>query len=230
MLRRWAGNWRSWVLDYGYATYWQLRAATSRVTPESFRDGTKSPVVVIPGVYESWRFLQPLVEWVHRDGHPVHVLDFARMNSRPVVEAAQQVSDYLAEHDLRHVTFVAHSKGGLIGKYAMSTDEGADRVTAMLAVATPFNGSVYAKFLLMPSLRMFSPRDKTIVALAKHREINSRIVSVYGRFDPHIPGGSFLPGAKNVQLDAGGHFRVLADPRVMGELAALLDPTPSADR
>jgi hypothetical protein len=59
------------------------------------------------------------------------------------------------------------------------------------------------------------------VALAEDRDVNRRIVSVFGEFDPHIPGGSFLAGAKNVRLETGGHFRVLAHPRVMAELAAL---------
>lgn len=32
-----------------------------------------------------------------------------------------------------------------------------------------------------------------------------------------------LPGAKNVELDTGGHFRILAHPRVMAEVAALAE-------
>ena len=180
----------------------------------------------MPGVYETWRFLQPIVERVHASGHPVHVLDFTRMNSRPVAEAAEQVCAYLDEHDLRGVTIVAHSKGGLIGKYVMSMPEGAARVDCMLAVASPFNGSRYARYMLLPSLRIFRPHDRTIMALAQQQSVNSRIVSVYGRFDPHIPEGSELPGAKNVELDTGGHFRVLDHPRVMGELAVLLEGTP----
>jgi pimeloyl-ACP methyl ester carboxylesterase len=76
--------------------------------------------------------------------------------------------------------------------------------------------------MVLPSLRIFSPRSATILALAKESDLNARIVSVYGRFDPHIPEGSELNGAaKNVRLDNGGHFRVLADPRVVGELIAL---------
>ena len=45
-------------------------------------------------------------------------------------------------------------------------------------------------------------------------EVNRRIVSVYGLFDPHIPGGSHLEGARNVQLGTRGHFLPLSDPRV----------------
>jgi hypothetical protein len=32
---------------------------------------------------------------------------------------------------------------------------------------------------------------------------------VFGRYDPHIPDGSFLEGATNVRVPAVGHFRVL---------------------
>ena len=69
--------------------------------------------------------------------------------------------------------------------------------------------------------------DRSIVALASEEEVNARIVSVFGAFDPHIPAGSELAGAKNVQLDTGGHFRILNDPRVLDELDALAAPPPT---
>jgi pimeloyl-ACP methyl ester carboxylesterase len=181
------------------------------------------PVVVIPGVYETWRFLQPLITALHERGHPVHVVDPLRSNLVPVPEGAARVVDYLAAHDLHDVVLVAHSKGGLIGKYAMSRGGSATRIRSMLAVAAPFNGSRYARFMVAPSLRIFSPRNALILALAREQTINAHIVSVYGEFDPHVPGGSELPGAKNVVLDTGGHFRVLAHPRVMAELAVLAE-------
>jgi len=77
--------------------------------------------------------------------------------------------------------------------------------------------------MLLPSLRIFIPNDPTILALTREAAVNPRIVSVYGRFDPHIPGGSRLDGAKNVQLDTGGHFRILAHPRVFAEAQLLAD-------
>ena len=51
--------------------------------------------------------------------------------------------------------------------------------------------------------------------------MNARIVSAYGSFDPHIPGGSALPGARNVILETMGHFRVLGDARVLDEVERL---------
>ena len=92
----------------------------------------------------------------------------------------------------------------------------------MVAVATPFGGSRYARMLPVRSLRAFSPSDPSIMQIARQVDVNRRIVSIYAAFDPHIPEGSELSGAmKNVRLDSGGHFRVLADPRVLAEVAAL---------
>lgn len=210
-----------WALDYAYAALWQTRAVVDRTDPERYLSGSATPVVIVPGVYETWRFMQPLIQHIHGEGHPVHVISLLQYNATPVHEAALLVGDYLKRNDLHDVVLVAHSKGGLIGKYVMTFGSEASRVRAMLAIAAPFGGSRYARWFLGPSVRMFRPEDQTIIALHARSDADARIVSVYGRFDPHIPEGSMLLGAKNVELDTGGHFRVLAHPRVMAELAAL---------
>lgn len=210
-----------WTRDYLYAAEWQVRAFFNRTDAAEFRTGTRTPLVVLPGVYETWKFLQPLIQTLHDRGHPVHVLDLLRRNERPVIEIAEAVTEYLEEHDLSDVVLVAHSKGGLIGKQVM-TGPAHDRVRGMLAVATPFGGSSYARLMpLSATLKIFSPRNATILALSRETSVNERIVSIYGRFDPHIPESSELAGAKNVRLETGGHFRILAHPRVMAELAVL---------
>lgn len=133
---------------------------------------------------------------------------------------AEQVAGFLEAEDLSDVILVAHSKGGLAGKLVM-TGRAADRVRSMLAIATPFGGSRYARMIPVRTLRAFSPDDPSIVGLARQLDVNTRIVSIYAHFDPHIPEGSELAGAKNVRLDTGGHFRILAHPRVLAELAVL---------
>jgi len=212
-----------WVADYLYAAVWQVRGLFSRTEPAQFAAGGGTPIVVIPGIWESWRFLQPLITAMHDRGHPVHVVPTLRFNSRPVADAAAQIAAFLDERDLNDAVVVAHSKGGLIGKYLMVHGSSAARIRGMVAVAAPFSGSLYARYLVAPSLRIFSPKNALILALARDQTVNAHIVSVYGRFDPHIPGGSELVGAKNVRLETGGHFRVLAHPRVMAEVALLAE-------
>lgn len=90
----------------------------------------------------------------------------------------------------------------------------------LVAVCTPFHGSPLAGLFVVPSIRAFLPDDETIVMLGNEASVNGRIVSVFGRFDPHIPGGSALDGATNVLVPESGHFRVLGDHRTH---AAVID-------
>ncbi|PRI11272.1 esterase/lipase family protein [Leucobacter massiliensis] len=207
-----------WALDYAYALWWQLRARVTRAVPTAFSDGDGTPVLVIPGVYESWRFLLPLIRELHGAGHPVLVVDPLGSNRVPVAEGARRVDAALAAAGAEEVVIVAHSKGGLVGKHVMAFGREAPRVRSMVAIASPFGGSRYARLLPGRTLRAFSPRDETLLRLATAAAVNARIVSVYAAFDPHIPEGSELPGARNVRLDTGGHFRILAHPRTLAEV------------
>lgn len=207
-----------WAADYLYAARRQIAARVSRRDARDFTSGERAPVVVVPGVYEPWGFMLPLITDLHERGHPVHLVDPLRDNRVPVPTGAALVDDYLDSHGLEGVVIVAHSKGGLIGKHVMILGRAAGRVRSMVAIATPFGGSRYARYLPGPTLRAFSPRDETVTLLGRSAETNSRIVSVFPRFDPHIPESSELAGARNVRIDTSGHFRVLEHPRVIAEV------------
>jgi hypothetical protein len=200
-----------WVQDYLYAGQRQLRSVLSRTNPGEFLSGAGRPVVVIPGIYENWRFMLPLISSLHAAGHPVHVVTLLQRNRLPVSDAAALVAAYIAARNMEDVVLVAHSKGGLIGKYMMMALDPDVRIKRMVAVCSPFSGSRYAGFMWLPSLRAFSPRNAVTLQLTREERINARITSVYGLFDPHIPEGSVLPGARNIRLDTGGHFRILGD-------------------
>jgi pimeloyl-ACP methyl ester carboxylesterase len=211
---------RWWAEDYLYAAVRQVRSAFSRTQAGEFLNGTGRPVVVIPGIYEDWRFMLPLVRQLHEAGHPVHVVTLLQRNRLAVPKAAELIAGYIRQQGLEDVMIVAHSKGGLIGKYTMMSLDPEARVAGMVAVCTPFSGSRYAAFMLLPSLRAFSPRNAVTLQLAREERINERIVSVYGLFDPHIPEGSVLPGARNIQLQTGGHFRILSHPDTIRTILA----------
>jgi hypothetical protein len=220
----------AWAADYAYAAAWQARAAVDRTAPDAYRGAptasdTARQVLLIPGVYETWQFLRPVARLLRDHGHEVHVLSDLRRNTAPIPESAQLASRYLDDHDLSDVVVVAHSKGGLIGKHLMVDDaaRGEDaRVRCMVAISTPFSGSPYARLVPIPNLRMFSPSHAGLRTLAANLAVNARITSVYGRFDPHIPDGSRLDGAHNVELPSAGHFRILSSPRLLGMLPALV--------
>lgn len=211
------------ALDWWYAITWQVRSL-GPTTADDYRTGEGQPVVVIPGVYETWHFMRPLMDALHDRGHPVHVLPVLRHNLRPVPVSARDVFAYLEEHDLRNVLVLAHSKGGLIGKYAMTQLDDHGRIDRMVAVSTPFAGSGYARLAPVRHLRVFRAADPVLAGLARELDANARITSVYGVFDTLIPEGSELSGATNVRLPVGGHFRILGDARTRAAVLAAADP------
>ncbi|MFJ6283043.1 esterase/lipase family protein [Pseudarthrobacter oxydans] len=213
-----------WLQDYLYAAGWQVRGVLSRVQAGSFHQGHRRPVVIIPGVYENWQFMMPLIQCIHDAGHPVHVVTVLQRNKLDVPVAARMVAQHIEEAGLQDAAIVAHSKGGLIGKYTMLMLDPEQRIDRMITVCTPFSGSRYARYMLLPTLRIFSPRNALTLELAREEAINSRITSVYGPFDPHIPEGSVLPGATNIELPTAGHFRILGDPETARIIVEQLNP------
>lgn len=214
------------LLDYVYAGRHQLRAAFDRSTPDALvaGEGTRAPVVLLPGIFETWRFLRPLAEHIHAAGHPVHVVTALEDNRMSVAQAADLVRAHLEQHDLTDVVIVAHSKGGLVAKYLMGMPDTGARISSAVTVATPFAGSALAALIPVPSMRALLPNSPGILRLAVNRAVNARIVSVWGWFDPHVPGGSRLDGARNIELDVGGHFRILARPELLAIVDEVLAP------
>lgn len=227
-----AGNGVLWWLDYVYVGYWQVQGFLFRVDPESYRNpgATKRPILLVPGIYERWQFMRPVADLLRDRGHPIHVVTKLNWNTATIAASADVVDAYLEEHDLWDVLIVAHSKGGLIGKYAMLRKDPEGRIARMIAISTPFGGSIYAKFFLLRSIRDFSPADRTLRMLAEHLDANRRITSIWGAFDPHIPGGSRLEGATNITLKSSGHFRIFGQKDLLEAVdkAVAADDPPTA--
>lgn len=209
-------NLDAWVRDYAYALRRQASGGIRRPKPRRYRLSTpeRPAIILLPGIYETWAFMLPVADVLRAVGYDVHaVLDLGR-NGGTIEEMAELVDAYIRRERISHCLLVAHSKGGLIGKLLLSRHNKAGFIRGLVAINTPFAGSPLARLLPLPALRVFHPRSPELAELAATREVDQQIVSIYGRFDPHIPGGSHLDGAQNIQLETRGHFRPLADVRV----------------
>jgi pimeloyl-ACP methyl ester carboxylesterase len=208
-----------WLADYRYAARQHGAWLAAPGIPPGYGSGDAPPVVLIGGVMEPWSLLRPVADRLNAAGHPVHVVLPLAFNMAALPDGAALVHALIAELDLRGVVLVAHSKGGLVGKYAMANDpEG--RIDRLVAIATPFGGSSLARLVPLRSIRALRPSDPVIRALGEEAALNSRITSIYPSFDPHVPDGSHLAGATNVGVAAMGHFRVLADPETLDAVVA----------
>jgi hypothetical protein len=208
--------------DYPNAIRFRMRAARDWAVPASFAAGQLRPVVILPGIYESWHYLRPIAERLNADGHPVHVIPALGLNRAPIPATAASVYAQLVDRGLTGVALVTHSKGGIVGKHIMAFGDPDNRVDRLVAIASPFNGSAMARLAPNAELRAFLPGDPVIAALAAEVAINSRITSIYPSFDPHVPDGSELDGARNVEVPVIGHFRILLQSEVVDAVADAL--------
>lgn len=227
-----------WALDYAYAARRQLSVFGARRSPPRWLNGdpAKPEIVLLPGVYEHWSFLRPLGDTLNAAGHRVVVVHGLGANRLPIAETAARLERALARVPAPAAgrVIVGHSKGGLVGKHLMVGDAGGSAADALgvrgvVAVCTPFAGARRARLFRDPSIRALLPSDETIVMLGSAASVNSRIVSVFGTYDPHVPDGSVLDGATNVRVPVAGHFRILGAPEtalaVLDGIALLTSPT-----
>jgi hypothetical protein len=213
-----------WSLDSWLALWWLVRYGARPGSAAQLLRGTRAPVLLLPGVYETWHFLLPAARRLHAAGHPVHALPTLGHNRTAIPDAAALAQRYLEQHDLRAVVILGHSKGGLIGKHMMAIDDVHGRIARMVTLATPFSGSRLARYAPVRTLRVFRPEGRTLSTLARNYALNSRITSIYGEFDPVVPASSVLEGGTNVELPIVGHFRILRDPRALAAVEAAVDP------
>jgi len=205
-----------WALDYAYVLRVQAAALVHPNPPASYVQGRHGlpPLVIIPGVYESWYLMKPLLDFLVAAGYPLHIVSGLGYNRGSVEEMAAIVADYIKQHTLTDCIIIAHSKGGLIGKYLLARNSENGSIRGLVAVNTPFSGSLYAYLVPLPSIRIFTPHSKILTSLNANLLVNNKVASIYGRFDPHIPYGSHLDGARNIQLSTYGHFRIMAEKRI----------------
>lgn len=215
------------ALDYAYVLG---RRALATVGPRAPLPGAGTPpgsrgrpVVILPGIFESWHYLERIVAALSAAGHPVHIVDDLGLNGRPIPAGARRVLRYLIAHDLRDAVIVAHSKGGLIGKHVMQIDAdivsspdrpGVQRVAHLIAVNTPWRGSDLARYGV-GAWREFEPRRPTMTRLAAEHDVDERITAISSAVDQYVPRDSAPRASTRIDLPHIGHFRVLAAPDVV---------------
>lgn len=200
--------------DWWCATRLMLRAVADRTPPEALATGELTPIILLPGIWEPWRFLLPLARRLNQLGHPVHPLPALGWNGRSLEDSVGLVRCQLAAATGEGAVLVAHSKGGLIGKTLLAQavvgageSESGAGLLGMVALCSPFGGSSlsWRAFARTP-LGMFAPAGPVILALAAQQAANERIVSIGAAWDEMIPEGTHLEGAHNITLRHSGHF------------------------
>lgn len=115
------------------------------------------PVILAHGIFGfdrlhlgklEWRYFGGIERGIRARGHPVHVTGVhptASVKHR-AEQLAEQVSGFLESIDEPRAVVIAHSMGGLDARYMISKLGMADKVAALVTIATPHRGTPQADF------------------------------------------------------------------------------------
>jgi len=214
----------SWVVDYGYMIHGSVTSLIYHKPPKHYLDyvlENKVPVILVPGILGKWGFMKTLGDKISLAGHPVYIVPELGYNLFKIPDSTKKLRDVIEKIDtkkdnLKGVILIAHSKGGLIGKYLLAHQNQDNKVLGLISVATPFSGSSMAKLLPLDSIQELNTDSKIILDLEKHTEVNNKIISICPEYDNHVwaEKGSYLDGAKNIGVNVHGHHKVIFDKNV----------------
>lgn len=213
------------ISDYA----WVVRnAMTARHTARLLADEadeasqpSDATFVLIPGIYEDARYFHSLVTPLRNLGFRVRALRNLGIMRKSTAELAGIV---LREIDATEgpIVLLAHSKGSLVGRAVLAARP--RNVVGLVALSAPWEGSSLARIFPPRSfVRRLIPGGEDVRypwSDEREAELRERIVSIAPVWDPHIPSGSFLPGATNIELQTSGHFRSLNDPEALQAIVA----------
>jgi triacylglycerol lipase len=234
-----------WLVDYKYMIQGALQSLLYKNPPDHYLEHivhNKVPVVLIPGILGKWSFMKKIADQISLAGHPVYVVQDLGYNVYNIPESSQKIKSLIKyllsytdfvipeldqgaghiqkvidEHKLENIIFLAHSKGGIIGKYFLIHHNKNNTALGMVAIASPFSGSAMAKLVALEPFRELSTDSQIIKDLEEHTEVNNKIVSIIPKYDNHVwaKKGSYLDGAKNIYIEVHGHHKVVFDRKVI---------------
>ena len=203
-----------WLIDYIYLLRGQSHSFIYRKPPSHYLGHivkSKNPIIFIPGLLEKWSVFTKFANKISLLGHPVYILSELGYNTKDVLVTAEIVQKLIQEKDLRNVVIIAHSKGGLIGKFVLAHLDKENRVKKLIAIAAPFAGTSLVKHIPIKHFKHLETAGEVIADLESHSEVNKKIISIYPIFDNHVwpQSSSVLKGATNIEVPVRGHHKVL---------------------
>lgn len=226
-LRKVFRNGRNWMQVIG------LTLKGNQIEKRSNLAGSNHPVLLIQGFGSTRRTFSIMERRLHREGFQVFSVHlggiFNTFNSKRIEELAEFIhskidSLYKKYQFTGKMSIIAHSKGGLIGRYYIQCLGGKERVRHLITLATPHNGNLWALIgvftpigWFMDSVRQMTPFSPLIKKLQKLPfPSHVRLTSIYSQADKITlyPGAlldaaEYCPNISNICVEGIGHSEFL---------------------
>lgn len=228
----------------------RLTLEGNTVQRKSILKQAENPVLLLHGLGSTRKTLSILERRLRRDGHTVISIHlgglFDTFNSKKIEALASFVRDkverlYKRYHFSGKMIVIGHSKGGLIGRYYVQCLGGDKRVSHLMTLGTPHNGTPWALLAaltplswIMKSLKQMTPYSPLIKTMQKSPFPHTvRLTSIYSMQDMMTPFPSGIisletphPHLKNILVDQVGHAEFLIKKTVYSHIKRLLRERP----
>lgn len=180
-------------------TYVKLTLEGNQVERQTDFQSCEHPVLLLYGFGATRRTFRILEERLRRDGFCVFSLNLGGIldtfNTRCIEELSALIDEKIERlcqrYDLKRISIIGHSKGGLIGRYYVKKLGGWRRVDTLITLGTAHSGNPWAfvglaspLILLSKSIRQMFPMSPFIRRLKAGRFPSStRMISIYSRGD-----------------------------------------------
>lgn len=145
-------------------TYVKLALEGNKVERLTDFSKCEHPVLLLYGFGATRRVFSILERRLRKDGFGVFSFNlggiFDTFNTSCIEEMAQLVHEKVERlcqrYDLKKISVIGHSKGGLIGRYYVKRLGGSNRVKTLITLGTPHGGNPWALVGLFSPLGLFS--------------------------------------------------------------------------
>ena len=212
----------AWAVACAQLFQFPFHAWALRRDPPAIATG-RTPVVLVHGYCSNRGYFRHLVRSLEaRGAAPCFTSVFAPIE-RFAAELQGEIERICTATGAAQVALVCHSMGGLAARCYLSR-HGAARVSKLVTIASPHEGTVLARFGGGENGRQMRRGSAFLAALREHegkRGPGCATTSIYSPQDNLVapPQSSVLPGARNVALRGFGHVEILRSP----ELARLVE-------
>ncbi len=186
----------------------------------------KPPVLLVHGVLCNAGVWHPFSRWLRARGiGPVYTLSYGPPLASIDLfaqQVAQKIDEILAATGAKTVVVIAHSMGGLVMR-AYLRDHGGAKVSRLVTVGTPHEGSVHAWMAAGTSLSQMRPGNAWLANLGNPAGDDlPSIVSIWSWHDSMVAPqtSSRVDYGENIALSGVAHNALLRDPGVFVRLAA----------